>query len=179
MANMPKYKVEHYESKIRRHFDPLISEQELLVKQYRTEATKRIVGQLSKKMGADKILNAFKKAEEMMKKARQDAKTFFQKKAKQDEKKTVIYNIRERDEITLSDCEEQMREWAKSLVDRELRRRKEGEQLAQLEAVKQRAMDIVYENGDDKAIGIALDKCTKKIGITWVVDTSKIKQISA
>tara|TARA_R100000231_G_scaffold120823_1_gene90969 strand:+ start:80 stop:619 length:540 start_codon:yes stop_codon:yes gene_type:complete len=179
MANMPKYKVEHYESKIRRHFDPLISEQELLVKQYRTEATKRIVGQLSKKMGADKILNAFKKAEEMMKKARQDATTFFQKKAKQDEKKKLIYNIRERDEITLSDCEEQMREWAKELVDREIRKRPEGNMLKQLEDVKQKSMDIVYENGDDEAIAKALDNCTKKIGISWVVDTSKIKQITA
>ena len=178
MSNMPKYKVEHYEGKIRRHFNPLIEEQELLVKQFKTEATKRIVGKLSKKMGADKILDAFKKAEEQMKKARQDAKTFFTKKAKQDEKKTLNYNMKDED-ISLKDCEEQLRDWAKSLVDRELRRRPEGEQLAQLEAVKQRAMDIVYENGDDKAIATALDSCTKKIGITWVVDTSKIKQISA
>ena len=175
---MPKYKVDHYESKIRRHFNPLIEEQELLVKQYRTEATKRIVGKLSKKMGADKILNAFKVAEEQLKKARQDAMTFFKKKAKQDDKKSLNYNMKDED-ISLKDCEEQLREWAKSLVDRELRRRKEGEQLAQLEAVKQKAMDIVYENGDDKAIATALDNCTKKIGITWVVDTSKIKQISA
>ena len=178
MSNMPKYKVEHYESKIRRHFDPLISEQELLVKQYRTEATKRIVDKLSKKMGADKIMTAFKKAEEQMKKARQDAKTFFKKKVKQDEKKTLTYNMKD-EEISLKDCEEQLREWAKELVDREIRRRKEGEQLAQLEAVKQKAMDIVYENGDDQAIAKALDSCTKKIGIRWVVDTSKIKQISA
>ena len=178
MSNMPKYKVEHYESKIRRHFDPLISEQELLVKQYRTEATKRIVDKLSKKMGADKIMTAFKKAEEQMKKARQDAKTFFKKKVKQDEKKTLTYNMKD-EEISLKDCEEQLREWAKELVDREIRRRKEGEQLAQLESVKQKAMDIVYENGDDQAIAKALDSCTKKIGITWVVDTSKIKQISA
>jgi len=175
---MPKYKVEHYESKIRRHFNPLIEEQELLVKQFKTDATKRIVGKLAKKMGADKILDAFKKAEEQMKKARQDAKTFFTKKAKQDEKKTLNYNMKDED-ISLKDCEEQLRDWAKSLVDRELRRRPEGEQLAQLEAVKQRAMDIVYENGDDLAIAKALDSCTKKIGITWVVDTSKIKQISA
>jgi len=179
MSNMPKYKVDHYEDKIKRHFDPLIEEQELLVKQFKTEATKRIVGKLSKKMGADKILAQFKKAEEMMKKARQDAQTFFKKKAKQDEKKTIIYNIRERDEISFKDCEEQLREWAKELVDREIRRRPEGEQLAQLEAVKQKAMDIVYENGDDKAIAIALDNCTKKIGITWIVDTSKIKQIAS
>ena len=178
MGNMPKYKVEHYESKIRRHFDPLISEQELLVKQFKTEATKRIVGKLSKKMGADKILDAFKKAEEQMKKAQQDAKTFFTKKAKQDDKKTLNYNMKDED-ISLKDCEGQLRDWAKELVDREIRRRKEGEQLSQLEAVKQRAMDIVYENGDDKAIALALDKCTKKIGIAWVVDTSKIKQISS
>ena len=176
---MPKYKVEHYESKIRRHFDPLISEQELLVKQFKTEATKRIVGKLSKKMGADKIIDAFRKAEEMIKKARQDATTFFKKKAKQDDKKALTYNLRNSEEISLKDCEEQLREWAKSLVDRELRRRPEGEQLAQLEAVKQKAMDIVYENGDDKAIATALDNCTKKIGITWVVDTSKIKQIAS
>ena len=175
---MPKYKVEHYESKIRRHFDPLISEQELLVKQFKTEATKRIVGKLSKKMGADKILDAFKKAEEQMKKAQQDAKTFFTKKAKQDDKKTLNYNMKDED-ISLKDCEGQLRDWAKELVDREIRRRKEGEQLSQLEAVKQKAMDIVYENGDDKAIATALDNCTKKIGITWVVDTSKIKQIAS
>ena len=178
MANMPKYKVDHYQQKIGRHFNPLIEEQELLVKQYRTEATKRIVGKLSKKMGADKILASFKKAEEMMKKARQDAMIFFKKKVKQDEKKALIYNIRNSEEISLRDCEEQLREWAKELVDRELRRRPEGEQLAQLEAVKQKAMDIVYEEGDDKAIAIALDNCTKKIGITWIVDTSKIKQIA-
>ena len=176
---MPKYKVEHYEKKIRRHFDPLVEEQELLVKQFKTEATKRIVGKLSKKMGADKILDAFKKAEEQMKKARQDATIFFKKKAKQDDKKALTYNLRNSEEISLKDCEEQLREWAKSLVDRELRRRPEGEQLAQLEAVKQKAMDIVYENGDDKAIATALDNCTKKIGITWVVDTSKIKQIAS
>ena len=176
---MPKYKVEHYEKKIRRHFDPLVEEQELLVKQYRTEATKRIVSKLSKKMGADKIMTAFKKAEEQMKKARQDAMTFFKKKAKQDDKKTLTYNVRNSEEISLSDCEEQLQEWAKELVDREIRRRPEGEQLAQLEAVKQKAMDIVYENGDDASIAKALDSCTKKIGITWVVDTSKIKQISA
>jgi len=178
MGNMPKYKVEHYESKIRRHFDPLISEQELLVKQFKTEATKRIVDKLSKKMGADKIMTAFKKAEEQMKKAQQDAKTFFTKKAKQDDKKTLNYNMKDED-ISLKDCEGQLRDWAKELVDREIRRRKEGEQLSQLEAVKQRAMDIVYENGDDKAIATALDSCTKKIGITWVVDTSKIKQIAS
>ena len=181
MSNMPKYKVDHYESKIRRHFNPLIEEQELLVKQFKTDATRRIASKLAKKMGADKILNAFKKAEAQLERVRQDAKTFFVKNAKTESKKEKLScSFTEKDEtISLKDCEEQLRDWAKELVDRELRRRPEGEQLAQLEAVKQKAMDIVYENGDDQAIATALDGCTKKIGITWIVDTSKIKQLEA
>ena len=178
---MTKYQLDHFRQKVKRNFDPLIEEQELLVKQFRTEATKRIVSKLAKKMGADKIIDAFKKAEAQLEKVRQDAKTFFVKKAKTESKKEKLScSFTEKDEtISLKDCEEQLRDWAKDPVDRELRRRPEGEQLAQLEAVKQKAMDIVYENGDDQAIATALDGCTKKIGITWVVDTSKIKQISA
>ena len=179
---MPKYKVEHYESKIRRHFDPLIEEQELLIKQYKTEATDRIVVKLSKKMGADKILDTLEKAEVQLERAQHQAKTFFVKKAKKDEdgNKDLTYDMDSKGKpATLSMCREQLRKWAEALVDRELRTRPEGKQLAQLEALKQRSSDIVYENGDDEAIAKALDDCTKKIGIAWVVDTSKIKQIAS
>ena len=181
MSNMPKYKVEHYEGKIRRHFNPLISEQELLVKQYRTEATKRIVEKLSKKMGADKIMTAFKKAEEQMRKAQQDAQTFFKKKVKQDDKKTLSYEFKrtDKDDLSLKDCEDQLREWAKELVDREIRRRPEGKMLKQLEDVKTKALDTVMESGSSETLIKALEQCTKKIGITWVVDTSNIKQIAS
>ena len=78
MKAMTKYQLEHFESKIRRHFQPLISEQELLIKQYKTEATNNVVKKLAKKMGADKILQRMKEAEEFMKTAQNDAKTFFE-----------------------------------------------------------------------------------------------------
>jgi len=179
---MPKYKVEHYESKIKRHFDPLIEEQELLVKQYKTNTTDRIMSKLAKKMGADKILNALEKAEMQLERAQLQAKTFFVKKAKKDEdgNKDLTYDMdRKEKKATLSMCREQLRKWAETLVDREIRTRPEGKQLAQLEALKQKSEDIVYENGDDLAIAKALDNCTKKIGITWVIDTSNIKQIAS
>ena len=182
MAHMPKYKVEHYEKKIRRHFDPLIEEQELLIKQYKTDATDRIVVKLSKKMGADKILDALEKAQMQLERAQHQAMTFFHKKAKKDKdgKKDLTYDMERKDRpATLGMCREQLRKWAEALVDRELRTRPEGKQLAQLEALKQRSEDIVYENGDDQAIAKALDDCTKKIGISWIVDTSKIKQIAS
>ena len=182
MSKMTKYQLDHFCQKINRNFVPLIEEQELLVKQYRTEATKRIVGKLAKKMGADRIIDAFKKAEAQLEKVRQDAKTFFVKKAKsEDRKEKLNYNFTKDndDDISLSDCEEQLRDWAKELVDREIRRRPEGLQLKQLEDIKTKAVDTVMESGSSDELIKALDLCTKKIGITWIVDTSKIKQISA
>jgi hypothetical protein len=178
---MTKYQLDHFKQKVKRHFDPLIEEQELLVKQHRTEATKRIVGKLAKKMGADKILTAFRNAEEQMKRVREDAKTFFVKKAKSEDKKDKLnYNFTKDsdDKISLDDCEEQLRDWAKELVDREIRRRPEGKMLSQLEDVKTKALDTVMESGSSEDLIKALDLCTKKIGIAWIVDTSQIKQIS-
>ena len=178
---MTKYQLDHFRQKVRRHFDPLIEEQELLVKQHRTEATKRIVGRLAKKMGADKILTAFRNAEEEMRRVREDAKTFFVKKAKSEDKKDKLnYNFTKDsdDKISLDDCEEQLRDWAKELVDREIRRRPEGKLLNELEKVKTSALDTVMESGSSEDLIKALDLCTKKIGITWVVNTSNIKQIS-
>ena len=177
---MTKYQLDHFKHKVGRHFDPLIEEQELLVKQHRTEATKRIVGKLAKKMGADKILSAFRNAEEEMKRVQEDAKTFFVKKAKtEDKKEKLSYNFTDREEkISLSDCEDQLREWAKELVDREIRRRPEGKMLSQLEDVKTKALDTVMESGSSETLIKALELCTRKIGIAWVVDTSQIKQIS-
>lgn len=179
---MTKYQLDHFKEKVRRNFDPLIEEQELLVKQYRADATQKIVGKLAKKMGADKILNEFKKAEAQLEAIRDKARTFFKKKANQDEsKKRDFNNYRfDRDEkLSLSDCEEQMKDWARELVDREIRRRPEGQKLKQLETLKQKSIDTVMESGTPEELIKSLDATTKKIGIGWIVDTSHIKQIEA
>ena len=177
---MTKYQLDHFKQKVRRNFDPLIEEQELLVKQYTAEATEKIVGKLAKKMGADKILNDFKKAEAQLQAVRDKARTFFKKKAEQREDKSLNYNIREREEkITLDDCLEQLKDWARDLVDREIRKRPEGLKLKQLEDLKTRAIDQVMESGTPEELIKQLDATTKKIGIAWVVDTSKIKQIAS
>ena len=176
---MTKYQLDHFKSKVRRNFNPLIEEQELLVKQYRAEATEKIVGKLAKKMGADKILNEFKKAEAQLKAIQDKARTFFKKKAEQ-QKKDTNYAIDSREErLSLSDCEEQLKDWARDLVDREIRRRPEGLKLKQLEDLKTKAIDQVMESGTPEDLIRQLDATTKKIGIAWVVDTSKIKQISS
>ena len=177
---MTKYQLEHFKSKVRRNFNPLIEEQELLVKQYRAEATEKIVGKLAKKMGADKIINEFKKAEAQLKAVQDKARTFFKKKADNQKDKELNYSLRTKDEsLTLKDCEEQLKDWARELVDREIRRRPEGLKLKQLEDLKTKAIDTVMESGTPEELIKSLDATTKKIGIAWIVDTSKIKQIES
>ena len=175
---MTKYQLEHFKSKVRRNFEPLIKEQELLVKQYRTEATEKIVGKLAKKMGADKILNDFRKAEAQLNKARDKARTFFKKRADKDKKEINNYRFDRDEKLSLDDCEEQLKEWARELVDAEIRRRPEGKKLKQLEDLQRRSIDTVMEAGTPDDLLKALDAETKKIGIAWVVPTHNIKQIT-
>ena len=175
---MTKYQLEHFENKVNRYFAPLIDEQQLLIKQYRTEATNNVVKKLAKKMGADKILAQMKEAEEFMKEAQNNVKTFFEKQSKK-EKKDLDYRLeRDNDRITLSDCEDQLRQWAKDLVDREIERRPEGAKLKDLKDLKQKAIDNVMESGTPDELKQSLNLVVKTIGLTWNVDTSKINQIA-
>ena len=75
---MTKYQLEHFKENVDRQFEPMIRDQELLVKQYKTEATDKAVSKLSKKIGADTIIEKFAKAEKMLEDARATAKTFFE-----------------------------------------------------------------------------------------------------
>ena len=180
---MTKYQLDHFKHKVRRNFEPLIREQELLVKQYKTEATNKIVGKLAKKMGADKILDQLRKAEAQLKKAQDSAKTFFKKKASKEKKELNSYKFNSQSyddgRLSVSDCEEQLRDWAQELVEREIRKRPEGEKLKQLEQLQQHSIDTVMEAGTPDELIRKLDTSTKKIGIAWVVDTSKVKQIAS
>ena len=81
---MTKYQLDHFRAKVKRQFNPMIDEQELLVKQYKTEATDKAVDKLSKKIGADKIIAKFRQAEKMLEDARATALTFFEKKKPKD-----------------------------------------------------------------------------------------------
>ena len=169
---MTKYQLEHFKDKVDRQFEPLINDQELLVKQFKTEATDKAVSKLSKKIGADTIIEKFAKAEKMLDEARATALTFFEKKKPKDQElsyafKPSRYND---DKITLRDCEDQLRTWASDLAQREIEKRPEGLKLRQLKELKQKAKDVVMESGTPDALAIALDNVSKKIGLRWNQD---------
>lgn len=180
---MTKYQLEHFESKVRRQFDPLISDQELLVKQYKTEATDKAVAKLSKKMGADKVITKFREAEKLLAEAQATAKTFFQKKAESEEqlnrkfRKDYGRSYYDDKEITLSDCEDQLREWASNLAEKEIERRPEGAKLKQLKELEEKAIDTVMEAGTPDSLAISLNKISEKIGLSWNQDLTALPNI--
>ena len=62
----------------------------------------------------------------------------------------------------MSDCEEQMKDWARELVDREIRRRPEGLKLKQLEELKRHSIDTVMESGTPEDLLKTIDATTQK-----------------
>ena len=176
---MTKYQLDHFRDKVKRQFNPMIDEQELLVKQYKTEATDKAVAKLSKKIGAEKIIDNFRKAEKMLKDARATAMTFFEKKKPKDQE--LNYNFkRDRynsDELSLRDCEDQLRSWASELAQREIERRPEGKKLKDLKDLKVKALDVVMESGTPDSLAIALDNVSKKIGLRWNQDLQALPNL--
>ena len=173
---MTKYQLDHFKDKVKRQFNPMIDEQELLVKQFKTEATDKAVSKLSKKIGADTIIKKFAEAEKMLEDAQATALTFFEKKKPKGEElnyafKPSRYND---DKITLRDCEDQLRTWAETLAQREIERRPEGAKLKQLKELKQKAIDVVMESGTPDTLAISLDKVSQKIGLRWNQDLTAL-----
>ena len=174
---MTKYQLDHFRDKVKRQFNPMIEEQELLVKQYKTEATDKAVAKLSKKIGAEKIIDNFRKAEKMLADAQASAMTFFEKKKPKDQEldyKFTPSNSYRDDRITLADCEDQLRSWASELAQREIERRPEGKKLKDLKDLKVKALDVVMESGTPDSLAIALNEVSKKIGLTWNTDVQAL-----
>ena len=175
MPKMTKYQLEHFERKVERTLNPLIEDQELLVKQYTTEATNKASKKLAVKIGAQKIMDHLKEAEEMLTQAQKSAQSFFEKKATTKERKEELASKFDKnsyryddDKITLSDCEDQIRTWAKSLAEREIEKRPEGKELARLKGIKRSALDNIMESEAPTTLIEALNKqMTKYLGVSW------------
>ena len=172
---MTKYQLEHFESKIRRTLNPLIEELELLVKQFTTEATNKASKKLAIKIGAQKIIDALKFAEEDLKRIQTLAQSFFEKKATTKDMKENLSSTFDKssyrhndDKITLEDCNDQIRTWAKSLAEREIEKRPEGKELARLKGIKRSALDTIMESEAPTTLIEALNaQMIKYLGVSW------------
>ena len=175
MPKMTKYQLEHFRDKVKRNLNPLIEEQELLVKQFTTEATDKASKKLAIKIGAQKIIDALQDAEENLTKAQTSAQSFFEKKATTKDMKENLNSSFKKDsykynddKITLDDCNDQIRTWAKTLAEREIEKRPEGKQLSKLKGIKRVALDTIMESEAPATLIESLNKVmTKFIGVSW------------
>jgi hypothetical protein len=169
---MTKYQLDHFRDKVKRELDPMIEQQELLVRQYVSQATDIASKKLAKKIGAQSILDKLKKAEQELNEVRATAKTFFKKKATSETLKGKLdykFVSNEKDErITVAVCEEQIREWATDLAQQEIEKRPEGRKLSQLKQVKTVALDTIMEAHAPADLITSLDKVLRSsVGINW------------
>jgi hypothetical protein len=171
---MTKYQLDHFREKVKRELNPLIEQQELLVRQYVSQATDIASKKLAKKIGAQSIIDKLKKAEQELNEVRATAKTFFKKKADTQttlkgklDYKFASNDIKE-DRITVALCEEQIREWASDLAQQEIEKRPEGKKLSQLKQIERVALDTIMEAHAPAELITNLDKVLKaSIGINW------------
>ena len=170
---MTKYQLDHFRDKVKRELDPMIEQQELLVRQYVSQATDTASKKLAKKIGAQSIIDKLKEAEQYLLEAQATAKTFFKKKANNEtlkgklDYKFASNDIKE-DRINVALCEEQIREWASELAQQEIEKRPEGKKLSQLKQVKRVALDTIMEAHAPADLITSLDKVLQaSVGINW------------
>jgi hypothetical protein len=169
---MTKYQLDHFRDKVKRELDPMIEQQELLVRQYVSQATDTASKKLAKKIGAQSIIDKLKEAEVKLQEAKATAKTFFKKKATSETLKSKLdykFESSDKDErITVAVCEEQIREWATELAQQEIEKRPEGKKLSQLKQVKRVALDTIMEAHAPAELIANLDKVLQaSVGINW------------
>ena len=170
---MTKYQLDHFRDKVKRELDPMIEQQELLVRQYVSQATDTASKKLAKKIGAQSIIDKLKEAEAKLQEAQATAKTFFKKKATSETLRSKLdYKFASNDikdeRITVAVCEEQIREWATELAQQEIEKRPEGKKLSQLKQVKRVALDTIMEAHAPAELITNLDKVLKaSVGIGW------------
>ena len=177
---MTKYQLDHFRDKVKRELDPMIEQQELLVRQYVSQATDTASKKLAKKIGAQAIIDKLKEAEQYLLEAQATAKTFFKKKANNEtlkgklDYKFASNDIKE-DRINVALCEEQIREWASELAQQEIEKRPEGKKLSELKQVKRVALDTIMEAHAPAELIANLDKVLQaSVGIGWNNTAPKI-----
>ena len=176
---MTKYQLDHFRDKVKRELDPMIEQQELLVRQYISQATDTASKKLAKKIGAQSVIDKLKEAEQYLAEAKATAKTFFKKKATNEILKGKLdykFESSDKDErINVALCEEQIREWASELAQQEIEKRPEGKKLSQLKQVKRVALDTIMEAHAPAELIASLDKVLQaSVGIGWNNTAPKI-----
>ena len=182
---MTKYQLEHFKTKVKNKFAPMIEEADLSLRKIVADLTESAEKKLSDKIGATQIIKDLEEAEADHIAAMKKARTFFTKNITAEQKENLDYKFRKDEKlgfdsgynttkITPADCLEQIRSWAQKLAEREAEKTPIGKKKVELLKLKEDAISDVMESGMPSELIEKLGNRLKVIGITW---NNNIKQI--
>jgi hypothetical protein len=175
MKAMTKYQLEHFKNKVRDKFAPLIDEAQLTLRKTVADMTAAAEKKLSNKLNISDDIKQLKEMEEQIFQQKKKLATFFNRAATTDKMKSKLdYHFESRRldrddirEITAERCEDQIRDWAQDLAEREAEKTKDGKKLVRLKKLKEDAISTVMESGMPGELIQNLNKHLSVIGITW------------
>ena len=185
MKAMTKYQLEHFKTKVKDKFAPMIEEVDLSLRKIVADMTESAEKKLSDKIGATEIIKDLEEAEAEHIKAMKKARTFFTKNITAEQKENLDYKFRKDEKlgfngydnrISPEDCKEQIRSWAQKLAEREAEKTPIGKKKVKLLQLKEDAISDVMESGLPAELIEKLGQRLKVIGISW---NNNVKQIGS
>ena len=181
---MQLYQRDHFKEKLNRKLDPLIEQEELLLKSTISEMTESVEKTLAKKIGADTVINRLDKAEKDLEIARRKARSFFETTSRKNatyraNKEWYAKDDDDFSKISVEFCLNQIRKWAKALAEKRAEETNQGKKLGYLKNLKETCQDQVMEANVSEDLKKSLDDILNNVGLTWnnkVMALPKAKQ---
>jgi|TARA_E500000318_G_scaffold134_4_gene215 hypothetical protein len=164
---------DHLRSKVRKKLEPLIEDQKLLNRQLVMEMAEKGYVKLIEKIGAKKVIQDLRDAEETHTNAVRKATAFFKKTARTSRayNNSLSYDFTSRDKdtkITADKCESQCRTWSENYAEREVQKTEQGKELKRLLSLEEACDDIIMEATSSNDLTSQLNDILKVgAGIEW------------
>jgi len=165
------YQRDHFEMKVQKKLEPEIEREQLRIKTTVQNILNKGTKSFSKNIGATKVINALQDAETKLREASRNAYIFFDQSARKDvvwsKLKDYKFDRDDKDKISVKDCQDQLEKWAEAQANQLAEKTPQGQRLAYLKAIKERAGDMVKEASVPTDLIDQLTSLLKLGGVSW------------
>jgi len=170
-SELKLYQRDHFENKVHKKLEPEIELEQLRIKTTVQTILNKGTKSFAKNIGATKIINALQDAETKLREASRNAYIFFDQSARKDvawsKLKDYKFDRDDKDKISVKDCQDQLEKWAEAQASQLAEKTPQGQRLAYLKAIKERAGDMVKEASVPTDLIDQLTSLLKLGGVSW------------
>ena len=165
------YQRDHFEQKVDKKLEPEIEREQLRIKTTVQNILNKGTKSFAKNIGATKVINTLQDAETKLREASRNAYIFFDQSARKDvawsKLKDYKFDRDDKDKISVKDCQDQLEKWAEAQANQLAEKTPQGQRLAYLKAIKERARDMVKEASVPTDLIDQLTSLLKLGGVSW------------